>query len=219
MDRREPSIQGLGPRVHLFVRPGARGAFTSLFRDTLGCEVVERDFGLQYPVVLVSFSDGSRFSAEFTDLAPVGALRECARHRGSCRATLSPTIRASGGHGSSSGQRIWPGISGRSVAPGSRSSGTEEVRTPISWRLVGRCSGGSTSTTRVPKPRESSYGRASAIERALTLSPERQPVRSRGGRRPSSTAWGQVPTTGFELRVAGGGRRGDYLLARAGRDT
>jgi hypothetical protein len=73
MDRREPSIQGLGPRVHLFVRPGARGAFTSLFRDTLGCEVVERDFGLQYPVVLVSFSDGSRFSAEFTDLAPVGA--------------------------------------------------------------------------------------------------------------------------------------------------
>lgn len=70
MDRGEPGIRGLSPRVHLFVRPGARAAFTSLFRDTLECEVVERDFGLQYPVALVSFSDGSRFSAEFTDLAP-----------------------------------------------------------------------------------------------------------------------------------------------------
>ena len=73
MGRGEPSIQGLSPRVHLFVRPGERGAFTSLFRDTLGCEVVERDFGLPYPVVLASFSDGSRCSAEFTDLAPEGA--------------------------------------------------------------------------------------------------------------------------------------------------
>src|SRR5438105_14748343 len=73
MDRGEPSIRGLGPRVHLFVQPGARGAFTSLFRDTLGCEVVERGSGLQYPVVLVSFSDGSRFRVEFTDLAPEGA--------------------------------------------------------------------------------------------------------------------------------------------------
>jgi hypothetical protein len=70
MDRREPSILGLGARVHLFVRPEVRGAFTSLFRDTLGCEIAERDFGLQHPVLLVSFRDGSRFSAEFTDLAP-----------------------------------------------------------------------------------------------------------------------------------------------------
>jgi hypothetical protein len=72
MDRREPSILALSPRVHLFVRPGARGAFTSLFRDTLGCQIAERDFGLQHPVLLVSLSDRSRFSAEFTGLAPEG---------------------------------------------------------------------------------------------------------------------------------------------------
>ena len=76
MDRREPSIRGLSPQVHLFVRPGARGAFTSLFRDTLGCEIAERDFGLQHPIVLVTFSDGSRFSVEFTDLAPESAPGE-----------------------------------------------------------------------------------------------------------------------------------------------
>jgi catechol 2,3-dioxygenase-like lactoylglutathione lyase family enzyme len=63
------ALAGLGARVHLFVQPEARAAFTALFRDVLGCRVVERDFGLQYPIVLVSFGDGSSFSVEFTDLA------------------------------------------------------------------------------------------------------------------------------------------------------
>lgn len=63
-------ITALGARVHLFVRPGARERFTFLFRDVLGCDAVELDFGLAYPVLLVSFGDGSRFSVEFSDLAP-----------------------------------------------------------------------------------------------------------------------------------------------------
>ncbi len=63
-------IVGLGARVHLFVRPEHREAFTALFRDTLGCETAEREFGLQYPILLVSFEDGSRFSVEFSHLAP-----------------------------------------------------------------------------------------------------------------------------------------------------
>ena len=63
-------VAGLGARVHLFVRPQAKERFISLFRDVLGCDVAELDFGLLYPILLVSFPDASRFSAEFSDLAP-----------------------------------------------------------------------------------------------------------------------------------------------------
>jgi hypothetical protein len=63
-------LTALGARVHLFVRPSAREAFTELFRDVLHCHVVERDFGLPYPILLVSFDEGSSFSVEFTELAP-----------------------------------------------------------------------------------------------------------------------------------------------------
>jgi hypothetical protein len=63
-------ITGLGARVHLFVRPEFREDFTVLFHDVLGCEVAERGFGLSYPILLVSFGDGSAFSVEFSELAP-----------------------------------------------------------------------------------------------------------------------------------------------------
>jgi hypothetical protein len=63
-------ITALGARVHLFVRPDDRERFTALFRDVLGCDAVELDFGLAHPILLVSFGDGSRFSVEFSDLAP-----------------------------------------------------------------------------------------------------------------------------------------------------
>ena len=62
-------LTGLGARVHLFVGPKHREAFTSLFRDVLGCDAVERDFGLPFPILLVRFADGSAFSVEFSDLA------------------------------------------------------------------------------------------------------------------------------------------------------
>jgi hypothetical protein len=64
-----PRITGLGARVHLFVRPEYREPFSALFRDILGCSVVERDFGLEFPILLVSFEDGSSFSVEFSGLA------------------------------------------------------------------------------------------------------------------------------------------------------
>ena len=70
MEGQSPTLTSLGARVHVFVRPAAREAFITLFRDVLSCEVVERDFGLEHPIVLVSFDDGSAFSVEFTDLAP-----------------------------------------------------------------------------------------------------------------------------------------------------
>ena len=41
-----------------------------MFRDTLECNVVERDFGLDHPIMFVGFPDGSGFSVEFTDAAP-----------------------------------------------------------------------------------------------------------------------------------------------------
>ncbi len=63
-------IVALGARVHLFVRPPARDAFVTLFRDVLGCDLRELNFGLEYPIVFVSFDDGSGFSVEFSDLAP-----------------------------------------------------------------------------------------------------------------------------------------------------
>jgi hypothetical protein len=63
-------VVALGARVHLFVQPHAREDFIRLFRDVLGCTVAERDFGLEYPVLLVQFGDGSAFSVEFTELAP-----------------------------------------------------------------------------------------------------------------------------------------------------
>jgi hypothetical protein len=65
-----PFLTALGARVHIFVKPAARQAFTELFRNVLGCAVVERDFGLEHPILLVTFEDGSSFSVEFTDLAP-----------------------------------------------------------------------------------------------------------------------------------------------------
>ena len=70
MDDPASRIVGLGARVHLFVHPDARTRFRTLFEEVLGCSVIERDFGLQHPILLVSFGDGSRFSVEFTELAP-----------------------------------------------------------------------------------------------------------------------------------------------------
>lgn len=66
----EPRVTGLEARAHLVVQPEARERFISRFRDVLGCETKELDFGLSHPILLVSFSDGSRFSVEFSDLAP-----------------------------------------------------------------------------------------------------------------------------------------------------
>jgi hypothetical protein len=67
---RERRIVAMGARVHLFIRPERRAAFTALFRDVLGCAVAELDFGMGEPILLVSFPDGSAFSVESTDLAP-----------------------------------------------------------------------------------------------------------------------------------------------------
>jgi hypothetical protein len=71
----DPAIVGLGARVHLFVQPQARERFRGLFEEVLECSVVERDFGMEYPVMLVSFGDGSSFSVEFTTLAPENDTR------------------------------------------------------------------------------------------------------------------------------------------------
>jgi hypothetical protein len=68
-------IASLGARVHLFVRVEHREQFTALFREVLQCEVRELEFGLPYPVLLVSFADGSAFSVEFTPLAPEGPAK------------------------------------------------------------------------------------------------------------------------------------------------
>ena len=62
-------IAGLGARVHLFVRPEYRDRFHHVFRGVLACDVRELDFGMEYPITLVSFSDGSSFSIEFNDAA------------------------------------------------------------------------------------------------------------------------------------------------------
>lgn len=70
MDDREPRIVGLGARVHLFVHPDARQRFQQLFEEVLDCPVIERDFGLEHPILLVRFDDGSAFSVEFTEIAP-----------------------------------------------------------------------------------------------------------------------------------------------------
>jgi uncharacterized protein (DUF58 family) len=68
--RRASALAALGARVHMFVRPAYREKFTQLFRDVLGCDTKELNFGLSYPVLFVSFPDHSAFSVEFTDLAP-----------------------------------------------------------------------------------------------------------------------------------------------------
>jgi hypothetical protein len=67
---RAARIVALGARVHLFVRPDARDAFVALFRDVLRCDLRELDFGLEHPIVLVSFPDESAFSVEFSDRGP-----------------------------------------------------------------------------------------------------------------------------------------------------
>ncbi len=65
-----PKVASLGARVHLFVRPAERVRFILLFKDVLGCNAVEREFGLPYPILFVGFDDGSGFSVEFSDDAP-----------------------------------------------------------------------------------------------------------------------------------------------------
>lgn len=77
-------IEALGARVHLFVRPECREAFTALFRDTLQCDVRELDFGMSQPILLVRFSDGSAFSVEFTELAlePAASVDDAHAFRG-----------------------------------------------------------------------------------------------------------------------------------------
>jgi hypothetical protein len=67
----EAQIVGLGAQAHLFVQPSVREAFKALFRDVLGCAVAELDFGLDHPILLVRFGDGSAFSVESSDLAPL----------------------------------------------------------------------------------------------------------------------------------------------------
>jgi uncharacterized protein (DUF58 family) len=75
-DAQRPVLTALGARVHMFVRPAYREKFTQLFRDVLGCDTKELNFGLPYPILLVSFPDHSAFSVEFTDLAPEGVQGE-----------------------------------------------------------------------------------------------------------------------------------------------
>ena len=85
MNASRGGLTALGARVHMFVRPEARKGFTSLFRDVLDCDIVERDFGMSYPILLVTFPDGSAFSVEFTDLAPDGggsAVDDASARRG-----------------------------------------------------------------------------------------------------------------------------------------
>jgi hypothetical protein len=65
-----PGITGLGARVHLFVRPEARERLLTLIREILDCTVVELDFGMSQPIMLVRFPDGSSFSVETSELAP-----------------------------------------------------------------------------------------------------------------------------------------------------
>lgn len=64
-------IAGLGARVHLTVRPEYRERFQELFRDVLHCHVRELDFGMSYPITLVSFPDGSSFSVEYSQDAVI----------------------------------------------------------------------------------------------------------------------------------------------------
>ena len=57
----------------------------ALFRDVLGCDVIELDFGLDHPILLVGFTDRSAFSVEFTDRAPdrrVGEVADAGAFRG-----------------------------------------------------------------------------------------------------------------------------------------
>lgn len=64
-------LSSLSPRVHLLVQRSERDGFIALFRDVLGCNVVERDVGMALPLLFVSFDDGGSFSVEFHEDAPV----------------------------------------------------------------------------------------------------------------------------------------------------
>lgn len=60
--------------MHLFVHPSYRERFTELFRDVLGCTVLERNFPeMPEPVLFIPFPDGSGFSVEFSTLAAADA--------------------------------------------------------------------------------------------------------------------------------------------------
>jgi hypothetical protein len=71
-----PGMTALGARVHLFVRPESRERFVALFRDVLDCTVIELDFGVGQPIMLVRFGDGSSFSVETSELGPAEPASE-----------------------------------------------------------------------------------------------------------------------------------------------
>jgi hypothetical protein len=95
-------VVSLGARVHFFVHPDLRGDFTALLAGVLNCTVLERDFGLEHPILFVPFPDGSGFSVEFSILAPLrisGGLAEL-----SCATEQVVTLRD--GCGRSSGRTV-----------------------------------------------------------------------------------------------------------------
>ena len=125
----EAAVVELGARVHLFVQPRAREEFTSLFRDVLGCDVRERDFGLAYPILLVSFGNGSASASSSPSLLPRSAS-----------AKLSSMSRPSVARGSNS-EPLTSTVICRSYAVlGSASFDTRAAVTRTSVRLVGRYS-------------------------------------------------------------------------------
>ena len=61
-----PTIPLAASRYHIVVNTPPE----PLSFQCRGDDVVDRDFGLPYPVLLVTFPDQSSFSAEFSELAP-----------------------------------------------------------------------------------------------------------------------------------------------------
>ena len=59
----------LGSRFHMFAPPAQYEAMRTFCADVLGCKVVERDFGMEYPIMLILAAPGS-FSIEFKNDAP-----------------------------------------------------------------------------------------------------------------------------------------------------
>lgn len=126
----EPRVTALGARVHQFLQPEARERFISLFRDVLRCETKGLDFGLPYPILLVSFSDGSGFSVECSDLAPEQTSGDVIDDDTAFRLACIEFRR-----------RTCPSISSGCARPVSPNSVTREAATRTSVRPAVRSSG------------------------------------------------------------------------------
>jgi hypothetical protein len=149
-------IEGLGARVHLFVRPAFRERFIALFRDALQCDVRELDFGMLTRCCWFAFLTEARSASNSRILQPSRPSRSTMRSHFEVR-------------GSSFARVTSAACTIASMKPVSPVFHTRAARIGTFARPAVRCSGSWTSATSAHKPpRRDAELRVGRVRRAVS---------------------------------------------------